>query len=122
VLASAEPQYSPYLAQDMLYSKVIGGISAIFETMYPGIADQTLGATFVSFLWFWVVYKYKIVSNRTIQISWSSCYVGYCSVFIYILGIFYVYSFVLCIGNSMMSIGISIFCDCWCCFKFIFRF
>ena len=62
VIAAFKPQYSAYLAPGyaLFEGLFIGGISAIFEAMYPGIVMQAVGATFVTFMVCLVLYKYKL--------------------------------------------------------------
>ena len=58
-----KPQYSGYLAPGyaLFEGLFIGGISAIFETMYPGIVIQAVGATLITFGVCLALYKYQIV-------------------------------------------------------------
>ncbi|PZQ92553.1 MAG: hypothetical protein DI548_00545, partial [Flavobacterium johnsoniae] len=63
LISSFRPQYSSYLAPAyaLVEGLFIGGISAVFEAMYPGIVIQAVGATFVTFLVCFGLYKYQIV-------------------------------------------------------------
>lgn len=114
VLISAfKPQYSPYLAPGyaIFEGLFIGGISALFETMYPGIVIQAVGATFVTFLVCLGLYKYKIVKvteqfksvvvAATLAIATYYLVSWLFSLFTSFVPVHY--------GNSMMSIGISVF-------------
>lgn len=114
VLISAfKPQYSPYLAPGyaLFEGLFIGGISAIFETMYPGIVMQAVGATFVTFMICLGLYKYKIVKvteqfksvvvAATLAIATYYLISWLFSMFTSFVPVHY--------GNSMMSIGISVF-------------
>jgi len=113
LVASFKPQYSGYLAPGyaVFEGLFIGGISAIFETMYPGIVIQAVGATFVTFIVCFGLYKYEIVKVteqfKSVVIAATLAIATY-----------YVISWVLSMftsftpahhGNSLMSIGISVF-------------
>ena len=113
VLVSAfKPNLSPYLAPAYaLFEGVfIGGISAVFEAMYPGIVIQAVGATFVTFLVCFGLYKYNIVKVneqfKSVVIAATLAVATY-----------YLISFLLSMftnftpvhhGNSLMSVGISV--------------
>ena len=114
VLISAfKPQYSPYLAPGyaLFEGLFIGGISAIFEAMYPGIVIQAVGATFVTFMVCLGLYKYKIVKvteqfksvvvAATLAIATYYLISWVFSLFTSFVPVHY--------GSSMMSIGISVF-------------
>ena len=114
VLISAfKPEYSPYLAPGyaLFEGLFIGGISAIFEAMYPGIVIQAVGATFVTFMICLGLYKYKIVKvteqfksvvvAATLAIATYYLISWLFSMFTSYVPVHY--------GNSMMSIGISVF-------------
>ena len=112
LIASFKPQYSTFLAPGyaIFEGLFIGGISAIFEAKYPGIVIQAVGATFVTFIVCFVLFKYKIVKVteqfKSIVIASTLAIATY-----------YVISFLLSMftsfqpvhhGNSWMSIGISL--------------
>ena len=113
VIAAFKPQYSAYLAPGyaLFEGLFIGGISAIFEAMYPGIVIQAVGATFVTFMVCLVLYKYKIVKvteqfksvvvAATLAIATYYLISWLISIFTSFVPVHY--------GNSMMSIGISVF-------------
>ena len=63
LVSSFKPHLSTYLAPAyaLFEGLFIGGISAVFEAMYPGIVIQAVGATFVTFLVCFGLYKYNIV-------------------------------------------------------------
>lgn len=115
VLISAfRPQYSRYLAPGyaIFEGLFLGGISAIFElTAYAGIVMQAVGATLVTFLICFGLYKYRIVkvteTFRSVVVASTLA-----------IATFYLISWVLTLftsfqpvhyGNSLMSIGISVF-------------
>ena len=113
VIAAFKPQYSGYLAPGyaLFEGLFIGGISAIFEAMYPGIVIQAVGATFVTFLVCLILYKYKIVKvteqfksvvvAATLAIATYYLISWLFSMFTSFVPVHY--------GNSIMSIGISVF-------------
>ena len=113
VISAFKPQYSPYLAPGYaLFEGVfIGGVSAIFETRYPGIVIQAVGATFVTFAVCLGLYKFKIVQvteqfksvvvAATLAIATYYLISWLFSMFTSFVPVHY--------GNSMISIGISVF-------------
>lgn len=114
VLISAfKPQYSSYLAPGyaLFEGLFIGGISAIFEVKYPGIVIQAVGATLVTFAVCLGLYKYKVVKVteqfKSVVIAATLAIATYYliswlfSMFTSFVPVHY--------GNSMMSIGISVF-------------
>lgn len=114
VLISAfKPQYSPYLAPGyaLFEGLFIGGISAIFEAKYTGIVLQAVGATFVTFAVCLGLYKYKIVKVteqfKSVAVAATLAIATYYliswlfSMFTSFTPVHY--------GNSMTSIGISVF-------------
>ncbi|WP_367756501.1 Bax inhibitor-1/YccA family protein [Flavobacterium sp. WC2430] len=113
VISAFKPQYSPYLAPGyaLFEGLFIGGISAIFEAKYPGIVIQAVGATFVTFIVCLALYKFKIVK---VTEQFKSVVVAATLA----IATYYLISWVFSMftsfqpvhyGNSMMSIGISIF-------------
>jgi uncharacterized YccA/Bax inhibitor family protein len=113
VISAFKPQYSPYLAPGyaLFEGLFIGGISAIFETMYPGIVIQAVGATFVTFIVCLALYRYRIVK---VTEQFKSVVVAATLA----IATYYLISWVFSMftsfqpvhyGNSMMSIGISVF-------------
>ena len=112
LVSSFKPHLSSYLAPAyaLFEGLFIGGISAIFEAMHPGLVIQAVGATFVTFLVCFGLYKYNIVKVneqfKSVVIAATLAVVTY-----------YVISFLLSMftsftpvhhGNSLMSIGISV--------------
>lgn len=113
VISAFKPQYSPYLAPGyaLFQGLFIGGISAIFEAKYPGIVIQAVGATFVTFAVCLGLYKFKIVK---VTEQFKSVVVAATLA----IATYYLISWIVSMftsfqpvhyGNSMMSIGISIF-------------
>ncbi|SHG11452.1 Bax inhibitor-1/YccA family protein [Flavobacterium johnsoniae] len=114
VLISAfKPNLSPYLAPGyaLFEGLFIGGISAIFEAMYPGIVINAVGATLVTFLVCLGLYKFRIVKVteqfKSVVIAATLAIATYYLIS-WIVSMFINYQPVHH-GNSMMSIGISIF-------------
>ena len=113
MIAAFKPQYSGYLAPGyaIFEGLFIGGISAIFEVMYPGIVIQAVSCTFVTFVVCFGLYKYKIVkvTERFKSVVLAATLA---------IATYYLISWLLSMftsfqpvhyGNSMMSIGISVF-------------
>lgn len=113
VISAFKPQYSGYLAPGyaLFEGLFIGGISAIFEIQYPGIVVQAVSATLVTFLVCLGLYKYKIV-KVTEQFK-SVVIAATLAIATYYLISWLVSMFTSFVpvhhGNSMMSIGISVF-------------
>jgi len=108
-----KPQYSQYLAPAyaLFEGLFIGGISAIFETMYPGIVINAVSATLVTFVICLGLYKYEIVKVteqfKSVVMAATLAIATY-YLLSWLLSMFT--SFVpLHYGNSMMSVGISVF-------------
>jgi uncharacterized YccA/Bax inhibitor family protein len=81
-----------------------------FEAKYPGIVTQAVGATFVTFAVCLGLYKYKIVKVteqfKSVVIAATLAIATY-----YLISWVFLCLLVLPVhqGNSMMSIGISVF-------------
>lgn len=113
VISAVKPQASPYLAPGyaLFEGLFIGGISAIFELKYPGIVVNAVGATLVTFLVCLGLYKFRIVK---VTEQFKSVVVASTLA----IATYYLISWVVSMftswtpvhhGNSMMSIGISVF-------------
>jgi uncharacterized YccA/Bax inhibitor family protein len=101
IIAAFKPEASPYLAPGyaLFEGLFIGGISIIFDSMYPGIVTQAVGATFVTVK---VTEQFKsVVVAATLAIATYYLISWLFSMFTSFTPVHY--------GNSMMSIGISIF-------------
>jgi uncharacterized YccA/Bax inhibitor family protein len=113
LITTFKPQLSTYLSPAYAVAEglFIGGISAIFEVMYPGIVIQAVSCTFVTFLVCLALYKFKIVQVtekfRSIVVAATLA-----------IGVYYLFSWLLSMftsfqpvhyGNSLTSIGISAF-------------
>lgn len=111
LIATFRPQSSGFLAPGyaIFEGLFIGGISAIFELMYPGIVIQAVSCTFVTFMVCFGLYKYGVVKVndkfRSVVIAATLA-----------IGTYYLISWLLAMfagfqpvhyGNSMASIGIS---------------
>nr|WP_315243166.1 Bax inhibitor-1/YccA family protein [uncultured Flavobacterium sp.] len=113
IISAFKPQASPYLAPGyaLFEGLFIGGISAIFEAKFPGIVLNAVGATLVTFLVCLGLYKFKIVKVneqfRSIVIAATLAIATY-YLFSWIASLIFNFTPVHR-GNSLMSIGISIF-------------
>ena len=113
LIATFKPQYSSYLAPGyaIFEGLFIGGISAIFEVMYPGIVIQAVSCTFVTFMVCFGLYKYEIVKVtekfRSVVIAATLAIATYYLIS-WLLSMFTSFQRVDQ-GNSWMSIGISVF-------------
>lgn len=113
LISSFKPHLSTYLAPAyaLFEGLFIGGISAYFEASYPGLVIQAVSATFVTFLVCFALYKYNIVK---VNEKFKSIVIAATLA----IGVYYLISWLLSMftsfqpvhyGNSMMSIGISVF-------------
>lgn len=108
-----KPQYSSYLAPGyaLFEGLFIGGISAIFEAMYPGIVIQAVSCTFVTFLVCFGLYKYEVVKVtekfRSVVVAATLAIATYYLI-TWLLSMFTSFQPVH-YGNSWISIGISAF-------------
>ena len=113
LIAAFKPQYSGFLAPGyaIFEGLFIGGISSIFEVMYPGIVIQAVSCTFVTFMVCFGLYKYEIVkvTERFKSVVLAATLA---------IATYYLISWLLSMftsfqpvhhGNSMFSIGISAF-------------
>lgn len=113
LIASFKPQYSGYLAPGyaLFEGLFIGGVSAIFEARYPGIVIQAVGATFATFLVCLGLYRYQIVKVteqfKSVVVAATLAIATYYLVS-WLFSLFTSFQPVH-YGNSMMSIGISVF-------------
>ena len=113
LIAVFKPQYSGFLAPGyaIFEGLFIGGISAIFEVMYPGIVIQAVSCTFVTFMVCFGLYKYEIVKVtekfKSVVVAATLAIATY-YLFSWLLSMFTTFQPVH-YGNSMMSIGISAF-------------
>jgi uncharacterized YccA/Bax inhibitor family protein len=114
VLVSAfKPHLSSKLAPGyaIFEGLFIGGLSAIFEAMYPGIVMQAVAGTFITFLVCLGLYKFRIVkvnqTFRNVVIAATLAIATY-----YLLAFLgnLIFDFQpFHYGNSLMSIGFSAF-------------
>ncbi|WP_293875262.1 Bax inhibitor-1/YccA family protein [Flavobacterium sp.] len=111
LIATFKPQLSGYLAPGyaIFEGLFIGGISAIFEVMYPGIVIQAVSCTFVTFMVCFGLYKYKIVKVtekfKSVVLASTMAIASYYLIS-WLLSLFTSFQPVH-YGNSMISIGIS---------------
>jgi len=113
LIASFKPHTSPYIAPGyaLFEGLFIGGISAFFEAVYPGIVIQAVSCTFITFIVCFALYKYRIV--KVTERFKSVIIAATLAIFTYYL-LSWVLSFFINFtpvhqGNSLMSIGISVF-------------
>lgn len=113
MIAVFKPTYSPYLAPAyaLFEGLFIGGISAIFEAMVPGVVIQAVGATFVTFVVCFLLYRFKIVKVteqfKSIVIAATMAIFTY---YLVSLLLSWIFNFSpVHHGSSLMSIGISVF-------------
>jgi uncharacterized YccA/Bax inhibitor family protein len=113
LIASFKPTTSPYTAPAyaLFEGLFIGGLSAVFEAMYPGLVIQAVSATFVTFLVCFGLYKYQIVK---VTETFRSVVIGATMAIFAFYLISWIASFFINFqpihhGNSLMSIGISVF-------------
>lgn len=113
VISAFKPQYSGYLAPGyaLFEGLFIGGVSAIFEVQYPGIVMEAVGATFVTFAVCLGLYKYQIVKVteqfKSVVVAATLAIATYYLIS-WLFSLFTSYQPVH-YGNSMVSIGISVF-------------
>jgi len=113
LIATFKPHLSGYLAPGyaIFEGLFIGGISAIFETMYPGIVIQAVSCTFVTFMVCFGLYKYEIVKVterfKSVVLAATLAIATYYLI-TWLLSLFTSFQPVH-YGNSWMSIGISVF-------------
>jgi uncharacterized YccA/Bax inhibitor family protein len=113
IIAAFKPQYSPYLAPSyaLFEGLFIGGVSALFEAKYPQVVTQAAATTFVTFAVCLGLYKYKIVK---VTEQFKSVVVAATLA----IATYYLISWIFSMftnftpvhhGNTLMSIGISVF-------------
>lgn len=113
LIATFKPQSSGFLAPGyaIFEGLFIGGISAIFEVMYPGIVIQAVSCTFVTFMVCFGLYKYEIVKVtekfKSVVLA-STLAIATYYLISWLLSMFTSFQPVH-YGNSMISIGISAF-------------
>ena len=116
LVASFKPETSRYLAPAyaLFEGLFIGGLSLIINVAYPGVALQAVGASFVTFIVCFALYRFRIV-NVTEQFK-SVVIAATLAIATYYLISFlasWIFNFQM-VGrgfndNSWMSIGISVF-------------
>src|ERR1700722_10594059 len=112
VIISCKPTTSPYLAipYAALEGVAMGGISAIFERRYPGIAMQAVGATFAVFAAMLLAYKTGLIRAterfRAVVVGATGAICLFYVVNL-VLGLFHVNTGSV-MGGSALGIGISL--------------
>lgn len=114
LITAFRPHTSKYLAPAyaVFEGLFIGGISAYFEAYYyPGIVIQAVGATFVTFLVCFLLYRFQVVKVteqfKSIVVA-STLAIGTYYLITWLLAMFTGFEPVH-YGHSLMSIGISAF-------------
>jgi len=112
IAATFSPKNSPYLAPAyaLFEGLFIGGISALFEVMYPGIVMQAVFGTMVTFAVCLALYRFGVVKV-------TEQFKGIVIASIFAIGSYYLISILFSFfgvsffhyGNSLASIGFSIF-------------
>jgi len=111
IAATFSPKNSPYLAPAyaLFEGLFIGGISAMFEVMYPGIVMQAVFGTLVTFGVCLALYRFGVVKV-------TEQFKGIVIASIFAIGTYYIISMLFSFfgvsffhhGNSLMSIGFSV--------------
>jgi len=113
LIASFRPANARYLAPGyaIFEGLFIGAVSAVFEAMYPGVVIQAVGATFVTFAVCLALYRFRIVKVteqfKSIVIAATLAIATYYIISL-LARLFFGYVPVH-YGNSLTSIGISVF-------------
>ena len=113
IAASVSPKNAPYLAPAyaLFEGLFIGGISALFEVMYPGIVFQAVGASLVTFAVCLALYRFGVVKVteqfKSVVIASTLAIASFYLIsmlFYWIGGVTFFHH-----GNTLMSIGFSVF-------------
>ncbi len=113
LVSTFKPELSPYLAPGyaIFEGLFIGGLSSYFEARFPGIVIQAVGATFVTFFICLALYRFQVVKVtdkfRSIVVAATLAIAAYYLIS-WLLSLFLNFQPVHH-GNSLMSIGISVF-------------
>ncbi len=106
---TAAPFFAPAYA--LLEGLFLGGISAFFETQYPGIVKISVVLTFGTLFSLLLAYKtgwIKVTQNFKLGVFAATGGIALVYLVTFILGLFGI-SVGFVMGNSLLSIGISIF-------------
>ena len=112
LIAGFKPQHSGVLAPGyaVFQGLFVGGISLLMEMMYPGIVLQAVGATMVTFIVCFLLYRFGVVKvTQQFKSVVIAATLAICT--------YYIISLVLSMfgfelfhhGSSLMSIGFSVF-------------
>lgn len=113
LIASFKPATSRWAAPGyaLFEGLFVGGVSAMFESLYSGIVLQAVSCTLITFIICFALYKYKVVKVtekfKGIVIAATLAIVSYYLI-TWLLSMFINFTPVHH-GNSLMSIGISLF-------------
>jgi uncharacterized YccA/Bax inhibitor family protein len=113
MITSFKKEWSPVLAPvyALLEGLVLGGISAVFELRYPGIAMEAVGLTFATLFVMLFLYKTGIIKvTRKFMIGVVAA-TGGIMLFYFaqmLLGFFHVSFFTSVYGSGLIGIGFSL--------------
>lgn len=126
LVISFKATLAPYLAipYAALEGLALGGISALLERRYPGIAIQAVGLTFAVFAVMLVAYRTGLIrATERFRSMVVGATIGIAVLYLasMVLGFFHVDTSAL-FGHTPLSIGISIFVACIAAFNLILDF
>ncbi len=108
-----KPRWSPYTAP--LYAGLegllLGGISAVFEASYPGIAIQAVGATFGTLAALLAAYASGLVRpSENFKLGITAATGGICLVYLasFVLSLFHINALGSLFGAGWLGIGFSV--------------
>jgi uncharacterized YccA/Bax inhibitor family protein len=109
-----KPRWSPYTAPVYagLEGLLLGGISAMFETQYPGIAVQAVGATFGTLAALLAAYASGLIRpSENFKLGITAATGGICLVYLasWVLSLFGVHALGSLFGAGLIGIGFSVF-------------
>ena len=128
VIAAFKPQYSKPLsiAYAAFKGLFLGGISAVFNAMYPGIVVQAVAGTFISMFVMLLLFKARLI--RATERFKSTVLTATLSIALFyglavILGLFHINGPLQLISSSgLLGIGLSVFVIIIACLNFILDF
>ena len=108
-----KPRWSPYTAPVYagLEGLLLGGISAMFEASYPGIAVQAVGATFGTLAALLAAYASGLIRpSENFKLGVTAATGGICLVYLasWILSLFGVHALGSLFGAGLLGIGFSV--------------
>ena len=114
IVTTFKREWSPITAPiyALLEGLFLGGISAIFNQRYPGIAFQAVGLTFATLFVMLFLYKARIIRvTRGFMLGVTAATGGICLFYFaqMILGFFHIPFFMSVYGSGIVGIGFSLF-------------